>query len=142
MHDIEVHEVSDEFGRSSRDAIPKDRRIVPLASSPTANEQNRRCTERLENCCVINARVGLRLRPVPEGCLAKVRRFGSRKAIQNQPLTSSVLNPRSREVQRQPGPEREFRVPAGAPQSGGFRAKPAVIGLPCALEAGGECWSQ
>jgi hypothetical protein len=38
---------------------------------PTANEQNRRCTERLENCRVINDRVGLRLLPVPQDILRK-----------------------------------------------------------------------
>jgi hypothetical protein len=41
----------------------------------------------------------------------------------------SVLNPRRREVWRQTAGERQFRVSAGAPQSGGFRAKRVGIGL-------------
>ncbi len=45
------------------------------------------------------------------------------------------VNPRSREVWRQTAGERQFRVSAGAPQSGGFRAKPVVIGLLCALKS-------
>jgi hypothetical protein len=40
--------------------------------------------------------------------LAKVRRFASRKAIQNQPLTSSVLNPGSRELWRKPSKRQNF----------------------------------
>ena len=87
-------------------------------------------------------------KPLPDQCpcwspvasatpryLCKVRRSASQKAIQNQTLTSSVLNPRSREVWRQTAGERQFRVSAGAPQSGGFRAKPVVIGLLCALRS-------
>jgi hypothetical protein len=57
----------------------------------------------------------------------------SRKTIHNQPLTSSVLNPRSPEVWRQTAREREFRVTAGLSKCGGFRAKPVVIGLLCGL---------
>ena len=56
--------------------------------------------------------------------------------------TCYEVNPRSWEVWRQTGREREFRVSAGVSQFGGFRAKPVVIGLLCALEVGGECWSQ
>jgi hypothetical protein len=58
--------------------------------------------------------------------LAKVRRFASRKAIQNQPLTSSVLNPRSRELWRKTVREIEFRVTVGATQYGGLRANARV----------------
>jgi len=65
--------------------------------------------------------------------LSKVRKVTVTKAIQNQPLTSSVLNPRSREVWRKTAEEREFRVSVGASQCGGFHAKPVVIGLLCAL---------
>ena len=67
--------------------------------------------------------------------LYKVRRLTFGKGIQNQSLTKSVLNARSREVQRQKAGERQFRVSAGAPQSGGFRAEPVVIGLLCALNS-------
>jgi len=56
-----------------------------------------------------------------------------RKAIQNQQLTKSVLNPRSPEVWRQMAREREFRVAAGVSKCGGFRAKPVVIGDSCTL---------
>jgi hypothetical protein len=66
-------------------------------------------------------------------CLYKVRRLPPRKAIQNQSLTRSVLNPRSPELWRQTAGEREFRVTAGASQCGGFRAKPVVIGDFCPL---------
>jgi hypothetical protein len=58
--------------------------------------------------------------------LAKVRRFASRKVIQNQLLTSSVLNPRSRELWRKTVRETEFRVTAGAAQCGGLRANVRV----------------
>jgi hypothetical protein len=58
--------------------------------------------------------------------LAKVRRFASRKAIQNQLLTSSVLNPRSRELWRKTVRETEFRVTAGAARCGGLRANVRV----------------
>jgi hypothetical protein len=67
--------------------------------------------------------------------LYKVRRLTVGKRIQNQLLTKSVLNPQSREVQRQTGREREFGISAGAPQCGGLRARPAVIGVFCALES-------
>jgi hypothetical protein len=80
--------------------------------------------------------------PAAAGYLAKVRRLTLRKAIQNQSLTSSVLNPRSREVWRQISREREFRVLVGASQCGGLRAKPVVIGLLCALASRRECWSR
>ena len=53
--------------------------------------------------------------------------------MQNQSLTKSVLNPGSPEVWRQTAGEREFRVAAGVSKCGGFRAKPVVIGLLCAL---------
>ena len=46
----------------------------------------------------------------------------SRKKIQNQPLTRTVLNPRSREVWRQTGREREFSAPRGSTKCGGLRA--------------------
>ena len=51
--------------------------------------------------------------PLPRDISAKCGGCRSRKAIQNQSLTKSVLNPRSREVWRQTGREREFRVSAG-----------------------------
>src|ERR1700730_2501697 len=53
----------------------------------------------------------------------KVQRSASRKLAQNQALRKSVLNPRSREVWRQSGREREFRVSADAAQCGAFGAK-------------------
>ena len=49
------------------------------------------------------------------------------------PGAGALPNPRSREVRRRTAGERQFRVSVGAPQSGGFRAKPVVIGLQCAL---------
>ena len=57
-------------------------------------------------------------------------------------LTRTVLNPRSREVWRQTGRERAFRVLTGSPQCGGFRAKPVVIGDFSAANLGGESWSK
>ena len=89
-------------------------------------------TRRTKNLCGINARVGFRLLPLLRVISAKVRRFGS-KTTQIQRVTSSVLNPRSREVWRQTAGENEFRVSAGASQCGGLRVKPVVIGLLCAL---------
>ncbi len=77
--------------------------------------------------------------PAAPRYLAKVRRFGSRKAIQNQSLTKSVLNPRSREVQRQTAGENEFGISAGMPQSGDLCAKPVLIGLPARAKARREC---
>jgi hypothetical protein len=47
MHDIEMHEVLDEFARCR-------------VERPTANEENRLSTKRLENRCTINVRVGFR----------------------------------------------------------------------------------
>ena len=90
----------------------------------TTHEQDRLNTERIENRCTDQRRYWIPVAPAAARYLAKVLRFSSRKAIQNQSLTSSVLNPRSREVGRQTAGERQFRVSAGAPQSGGFRAKP------------------
>jgi hypothetical protein len=46
--------------------------------------------------------------------LCKVRRSASRKEIQNQLLTRTALKPRSAEVWRQTGREREFRASSGA----------------------------
>lgn len=63
-----------------------------------------------------------------------MRRLASRKTIQNQSLTSSVLNPRSREVWRQTGREREFRTSASVAQSEVFARRPVVIGLLRTLE--------
>ena len=42
-------------------------------------------------------------------------------------LTRTALNPRSAEVWRQTGQEREFRASAGVSQCGGLCAKPGVI---------------
>ena len=64
--------------------------------------------------------------PATPRCFYKVRRLASGKTIQNQPLTSSVLNPRSRELWRQTAPEREFRASAGVPQCRALRAKARV----------------
>ena len=73
MHDIEVHARGSRM--SSRSLC---RRLFEMIDAPfnrfeppAANEQNRRCTERLENCRVINARVGLRLLPVHRDILRK-----------------------------------------------------------------------
>jgi hypothetical protein len=66
--------------------------------------------------------------------LAKVRRFASPKAIQNQSLTSSVLNPHSPEVWRKTAGENEFWASADASQSGGLCAKARVYWDFCALE--------
>jgi hypothetical protein len=54
------------------------------AEPPTADEQDRRNTERIENRRAINERVGIRLLPVPQAIFRKVRRFGSRKTTQYQ----------------------------------------------------------
>ncbi len=70
----------------------------------------------------------------------KVRRQPFRKTIQHQSLTRTVLNPRSREVWRQTGREREMRAAMGSAQCGGFCAKPVDIGDFSVLKAGGECW--
>jgi hypothetical protein len=96
-------------------------------------DANQLSTERLEKECTINARVGMRLPAVVQAILRKLRRLYSRKTIQYQWLTSSVLNPRSREVWRQTAGETEFRVSPDESQSGGLFAKPVVIGLLCAL---------
>src|SRR4051794_17916958 len=72
----------------------------------------------------------------------KVRRSAPRKQIQNQSLTRTALKTRSAEVWRLMGREREFQISAGVSQCGGLYAKPVVIRLLCALEAGRECWSQ
>jgi hypothetical protein len=102
MHDIEVHaRVSHEFAHSLQAAVRDDRRTVHHVEPPTANEVNRLRTERFENRRAIKARVGFQSFPLPRDISAKVRRFASRKAIHNQSLTSSVLNPRSRELWRQ-----------------------------------------
>jgi hypothetical protein len=55
--------------------------------------------------------------------LVKVRRLPWRKALQNQPLKKSVLNPHSREVWRKTAGERQFQVSTVVPQSGGLLAK-------------------
>ena len=72
---------------------------------------------------------------------SKVRRSTSQKVIQHQRLTRTVLNPRSREVWRETGQEREFRASAGAAQCGGLRANPAVIGNFSPVKSSGETCS-
>src|SRR6267143_5751623 len=62
------------------------------------------------------------------GFVHEVRRLSSEKSAQNQWLMKSVLKPRSRELRRQRGQEREFRVSAGGSQCGGLFARPAAIG--------------
>ena len=69
---------------------------------------------------------------------AKSAEIGLKKVSQNQSLTRSVLNPRSREVWRQTAGEREFRASAGLSQCGGLRAKPVVIGRFCSLASRAE----
>ena len=59
----------------------------------------------------------------------KVRRLASGKTIQNQPLTSSVLNPRSRELWRQTAPEREFGPQPGAAVQSFAREGPCLLGI-------------
>ena len=61
--------------------------------------------------------------------LRKMQRLGRRKAIQNQLLTSSVLNPRSREVWRQTGRETEFRVLASCRSAEVFARSPWLLGF-------------
>jgi hypothetical protein len=61
----------------------------------------------------IKAHVGFRLLLLPQDIFRKMRRLTARKAIQNQSLTSSVLNPRSREVRRITAVENEFRASPG-----------------------------
>src|SRR5688572_11739105 len=92
--------------------------------------------------CAINARGGFQSFPLPRDIFCKVRRLSSPKAIQNQTLTSSVLNPRGREVWRQTARERKFQVSAGASKCGGLCAKPVVIGDFSALKTGREFQSQ
>jgi hypothetical protein len=62
-----------------------------------------------------------------------VRRFSSRKTTQYQLLTSSVLNPRSREVWRITGRETEFWATAALSQCGGLGTKVRFIGNMCGL---------
>ena len=78
-----------------------------------STDQKQLNTERIKNRRAINARVGFQLLPLPRDISAKCGGCRPRKAIQNQSLTRSVLNPRSPEVWRQTGGEREFRVSAG-----------------------------
>jgi hypothetical protein len=65
-------------------------------------------TERLKNRCAINARVGVRLLPVLQTIFRKSLEIGLQIPSQYQLLTSSVPNPRSREVWRKTGGEKEF----------------------------------
>ena len=58
-------------------------------------------------------RRSLPVAPATPQYLCKVRRSASRKEIQNQSLTRTALNPRSAEVWRQTGREREFRASTG-----------------------------
>jgi hypothetical protein len=80
--------------------------------------------------------------PATPRYLCKVRRSASRKEAQNQLLTRTALNPRSAEVWRQTGGEREFRASDGSSQCGGLCAKPAVIGDFRASKSSGESWSR
>ena len=56
-------------------------RTVYLSAVTEANQLR---TERLENRCAINARVGFRLLAVLQVIFPKVQRFGSRKTTQYQ----------------------------------------------------------
>jgi hypothetical protein len=64
----------------------------------------------------------------------KVRRLASEKTIQNQPLTSSVLNPLSRKLWRQTASERKFRASARRAAVQSFaRERRVFIGDFCTL---------
>ena len=52
-----------------------------------------------------------------------------RRTIQNQPLTKSVLNSRSRKAWRQTGQERELQFAVGVSQCGGLYENLVVIGF-------------
>jgi hypothetical protein len=80
--------------------------------------------------------------PATPRFLCKVRRSASRKEILNQLFTRTALNPRSAEVWRQTGREREFRAPTGSPQCGGLCAKPVVIGDFSTAKSSGESSSR
>jgi hypothetical protein len=71
----------------------------------------------------INAAVRSQLLLLPRDISAKCEGLRHKKPIQNQRLTRTVLNPRSREVWRQTGREREIRSPTRSAQFGGFAAK-------------------
>lgn len=80
----------------------------------------------LENDRAINACVGYQSLPLLRDIHCEVVRPTSRKTIQNQSLTTSVLNPRSRELWRPTATENEFRVWAAASPCGGFCTKDRV----------------
>jgi hypothetical protein len=76
----------------------------------------------------VAAQSTLPLNPGAPRYLAKVQRLGSRKAIQNQPLSSSVLNPRSREVWRQTHRRERISRLGGTSQCGGLLAEARING--------------
>ena len=101
------------------------------AAPPAANERHQLNTERLETHCAINHRVGSRLLPVPRDI---VRKCGG-SALENDSI-SIAYEFRTKSAQSGGLEKNGWRdgilVSADALQSGGFRAKPVVIGL-CAL---------
>jgi hypothetical protein len=60
------------------------------------------------------------------------------KETRNQWLTKTALNPRSAEVWRQTGGERDFRASASASKCGGLCVKPTVMGDFSAAKSSGE----
>ena len=96
-------------------------------------------TARIEKLRVINARVGFQSLSLPRNNFYKVRRLASGKTIQNQPLTNSVLNPRSRELWRQTAPGREFRASARRAAVQSFaRERRCLLGIFARSQAGRE----
>jgi len=72
-----------------------------------------------QNRCLINGQVCSQSLPLPHSISAKC---GGRRHERDS-KAYNALNPRSAEVWRQTGREREFRVSAGVPQCGGLCAK-------------------